>query len=89
MQRLHSLVSSKEMSFVDSTCSCEATSTSLTVFLTSTKVGALPLAVLIHPTQTAENYINAFKLLEDSFPSCFGGQTVSVFKSLKFSFLEN
>lgn len=81
MQRVQLLESSKEIIFVDSTCSCEATSTSITLFMTATKVGALPLAVLIHPAQTLESYHNAFKFLKDNFPLCFGGNSVSfIFK---------
>lgn len=77
MQRVQKLANSREMLFVDSTCSCESTATSLTVILTATKVGALPLAVLMHPTQTFENYASAFTLLKENFPKCFGGQEVS------------
>ena len=77
MQRLHSLQNSSEMIFIDSTCSCENSGTSLTVLLTASKVGALPLAVVIHPAQIFENYCSAFRLLKENFPFCFGGQTVS------------
>ena len=87
MQRLHSLESSKEMIFVDSTCSCESTSTSITILLTSTKVGALPLAVLIHPAQSTESYVNAFKLLKENFPLCFGGKSVSLLLNSVITFV--
>ena len=77
MQRVQKLETSSEMIFIDSTSSCEATSTSITVLLTATKVGALPLAVLIHPQQTTDSYVNSFRLLMETVPLCFGGKAVS------------
>ncbi|GFQ83454.1 SWIM-type domain-containing protein [Trichonephila clavata] len=47
MKRNHPLSSSKEIIFIDSTASCE-TSSIITIKLSATKVGALPLAVMIH-----------------------------------------
>lgn len=76
MKRTQMLDAAKEMVFVDSTCSCEASSATMTILLAATKVGALPLAVLIHPFQTMDNYLQAFKLLKHHFPRCFGGNDV-------------
>ncbi|GFS81935.1 uncharacterized protein TNCV_2497221 [Trichonephila clavipes] len=74
MKRNHHLFSSKEIIFIDSTSSCEASSSTITILLSATKVGALPLAVMIHASQSIQNYINAFQLLKMNFPQCFGGQ---------------
>ncbi|GFW10546.1 SWIM-type domain-containing protein [Trichonephila clavipes] len=79
MKRNHHLFSSKEIIFIDSTSSCEASSSTITILLSATKVGALPLAVMIHASQSIQNYINAFQLLKMNFPQCFGGQDVSRF----------
>ncbi|GFT65358.1 SWIM-type domain-containing protein [Trichonephila clavipes] len=73
MKRNHHLFSSKEIIFIDSTSS-EASSSTITILLSATKVGALPLAVMIHASQSIQNYINAFQLLKMNFPQCFGGQ---------------
>lgn len=81
MQRAHLLESSKEIIFIDSTCSCESTSTSITIFLTSTKIEALPLAVLIQPAQAIDSYVNAFRLLNDNFSLCFGRNAVFYFRT--------
>ncbi|GFY19477.1 SWIM-type domain-containing protein [Trichonephila clavipes] len=74
MKRNHHLFSSKEIIFIDSTSSCESSSSTITILLSATKVGALPLAVMIHASQSIQNYINAFQLLKMNFPQCFGGQ---------------
>ncbi|GFT14182.1 SWIM-type domain-containing protein [Trichonephila clavipes] len=74
MKRNHHLFSSKEIIFIDSTSSCEASSSTITILLSATKIGALPLAVMIHVSQSIQNYINAFQLLKMNFPQCFGGQ---------------
>ncbi|GFS68407.1 SWIM-type domain-containing protein [Trichonephila clavipes] len=78
MKRNH-LFSSKEIVFIDSTSSGEASSSTITILLSATKVGALPLAVRIHASQSIQNYINAFQLLKMNFPQCFGGQGVRRF----------
>ncbi|GFY01042.1 SWIM-type domain-containing protein [Trichonephila clavipes] len=74
MKRNHHLFSSKEIIFIDSTSSCEASSSTITILLSATKVGALPLAVMIHASQSIQNYINAFQLLKMNFPPMFWGQ---------------
>ncbi|GFQ68056.1 SWIM-type domain-containing protein [Trichonephila clavata] len=74
MKKNHPLSSSKEIIFIDSTASCETSSSTITIMLSATKVGALPLAVMIHSSQCMQNYINAFELLKMNFPQCFGGQ---------------
>lgn len=51
-------------------------SSTLTVMITATKAGAVPIAALIHQAQTTQNYVLAFQLLREHFPNCFGGQEV-------------
>ncbi|GFU19463.1 SWIM-type domain-containing protein [Trichonephila clavipes] len=79
MKRNHHLFSSKEIIFINSTSSCEVSSSTITILLSATKVGTLPLAVMIHASQSIQNYINAFQLLKMNFPQCFGGQDVRRF----------
>ncbi|GFY76252.1 SWIM-type domain-containing protein [Trichonephila inaurata madagascariensis] len=77
IKRNHHLSSSKEIIFIDSTSSCEASSSTITILLSATKVGALLFAVMIHASQSIQNYINAFQLLKINLPQCFGGTRLS------------
>lgn len=79
MERAHKLKCSQEIIFLDSTSSVDTTSNSITVILTPSKAGAIPLAILIHNGESEENYTNAFNLLKNKFPLCFGGNSVSNF----------
>nr|XP_054924601.1 uncharacterized protein LOC126528195 [Dermacentor andersoni] len=74
MQRAQSLDAAQEIIFVDSTSSCDVTRSTATIMLTTTKAGAVPIAVLLHSSQTTEGYSLAFQLLKDSCPSCFGNR---------------
>ncbi|KAH8020460.1 hypothetical protein HPB51_001901 [Rhipicephalus microplus] len=76
MRRAHNLELAREIVFVDSTASCDTTKCTVTVVLTVTKAGAVPLAVLIHKEQSTDGYLAAFKLLKEAHPLCFGGQSV-------------
>ncbi|XP_077486825.1 uncharacterized protein LOC144098184 [Amblyomma americanum] len=73
MKRTQGLSAAKEIIFVDSTASCDESQSSLTVVLTATAVGAMPLAVLLHSSQSSESYKAAFGLLKLSYPTCFRG----------------
>ncbi|KAH7948385.1 hypothetical protein HPB52_021092 [Rhipicephalus sanguineus] len=73
MRRAQQLKAASEMVFIDSTSSCDASHSTLTVLLTATNAGAIPIAVLIHNSQSTQGYCTAFTLLKDSFPTCFGG----------------
>ncbi|KAL5239398.1 hypothetical protein ACI65C_006808 [Semiaphis heraclei] len=75
MERAHKLKCSQEIIFLDSTSSVDTTSNSITVILTPSKAGAIPLAILIHNGESEENYTNAFNLLKNKFPLCFGGNS--------------
>ncbi|KAL5237136.1 hypothetical protein ACI65C_004546 [Semiaphis heraclei] len=74
MKRSQQLLSSQEIIFVDSTSSVDTTSSTVTVMLTPSKVGAIPLAILIHEGQSEQSYIRAFSLLQEHFPLCYGAK---------------
>ncbi|XP_077512084.1 uncharacterized protein LOC144123039 [Amblyomma americanum] len=74
MRRAQSLESAQELIFVDSTASCDTTRSTVTVLLTATKAGAVPIAVLIHSSQSREGYSLAFQLLKHCYPTCFGNR---------------
>ncbi|XP_077548927.1 uncharacterized protein LOC144162321 [Haemaphysalis longicornis] len=73
MRRAQQLHTARELIFVDSTSSCDATHATVTVLLAATSAGAVPIAVLLHNAQTAEAYATAFTLLKEAYPLCFGG----------------
>jgi len=77
MIRAQSLFSSKSIIFVDTSASCDSTSCNVTLMLTASKAGAVPIAVLLHEAQTTQSYEHAFALVKSTFPTAFGGQTVS------------
>lgn len=77
MKRNQRLPCSSEIIFIDSTSSCESTYSSITPILSATPGGAVPIAVLIHKSQTTICYEKGFRLLKKHFPRCFGGQTVN------------
>lgn len=74
MMRAHSKDFAHEMVFVDSSGSCDQASTCVTFLFSATKIGAIPLACILHTEQTEENYTQAFKLLRDTLKTDgFGG----------------
>lgn len=77
MQRAQALDVAAEIVFVDSTSSCDTTRCTVTVVLVATSAGAVPVAVLLHNEQSTAGYLAAFKLLKDTYPLCFGSQSVS------------
>ena len=60
MQRAHHLKASSEIIFIDSSSSCDVTQTAVTLVLTASKAGAVPLAVLLHENQTQLRCLFAF-----------------------------
>ncbi|KAL3217080.1 hypothetical protein MRX96_051055, partial [Rhipicephalus microplus] len=54
MRRAQHLESAQSITFVDSTSSCDLDGSTDTVLLTSTKAGAVPIAVLVHSSQSRE-----------------------------------
>lgn len=77
MQRAQALDVAGDIVFIDSTSSCDTTRCTVTVVLVATSAGAVPVAVLLHNEQSTEGYLAAFKLLKDTYPLCFGNQSVS------------
>lgn len=79
MKRCHKLLHSGEIIFLDSTCSVDATHSTLTIMLTASKAGALPICMLIHEGQTQDSYERAFQLLKNFSKHVFGENEVSIF----------
>ena len=77
MNRMQQIPQSSEIIFLDSTTGCESTGSTYTVFIVATKACGVRIAVMLHPSQTTESYTNAFSLLKETNPLCFGGKEVS------------
>jgi len=77
MKRAHSLPEASEIIFTDSTASCDAENTVVSIVLTATKGGAVPLCVLLHNRQDTAGYIHAYQMLAQHKPNCFGKKSVS------------
>ncbi|EEC09299.1 hypothetical protein IscW_ISCW019942, partial [Ixodes scapularis] len=73
MRRTQGLDTARQIVFLDSTASCDESQSTVTVVLTATPAGAIPLAVLLHSSQSTESYTAAFRLLKQNYPLCFGG----------------
>ncbi|KAE8743392.1 hypothetical protein FOCC_FOCC010997 [Frankliniella occidentalis] len=74
MKRAQSLACSSRIIFVDTSASCDSMSTNVTLMLTATKAGAIPIGILLHEAQTTESYERAFSLFKETFPNAFGGK---------------
>ena len=77
MIRAQQLFSSRSITFVDTSASCDSNSSNVTLMLCPTKAGAVPLCVLLHEAQTTESYAKSFSLVKETFPNAFGGERVS------------
>lgn len=75
MQWAQALDVVKDIIFIDSTSSSDTARCTVTVVLAATMAGAVPVVVLVHNEQSTEGYSTAFKLLRDTHPLCFGGQS--------------
>jgi len=84
MKRSQKLLSSQEIIFVDSTSSVDTTSSTVTVILTPSKAGAIPLAILIHEGQSEQSYVRAFSLLQEHFPLCYGAKEVHNTSNIRY-----
>lgn len=78
MKRAQLLDASREIIFCDSSSSCDTLETTITILLTATKAGTVPLGILLHQGQSTESYKAAFGFLKKTFPKCFGKSDVSV-----------
>lgn len=73
MKRAHEQAFASEICFIDSSGSCDQTSTVATFVIGVHKTGGIPLACLLHTAQTEMNYHLAFKILKTQYPAGFGG----------------
>jgi len=64
MLRAHNMPFSKNIVFVDSSGSCDQGGSCVTFFFGVSKVGGIPLGVVIHKYSISESYIQAFNLLK-------------------------
>lgn len=76
-RRVQDSTYAKGQIFIDSTSSCDATEATQTTVLAATPAGAVPLAIIIHNSQTREGYKLGFNMLKKYNPNCFGGEEVS------------
>jgi len=75
MKRAHCCSFSKNIVFVDSSGSCDQGNSSVTFFFGSSKIGGIPLGVIIHKHQTKNDYFHAFTLLKKCLGNiAFDGQ---------------
>lgn len=58
-----------EIVFIDSSGSCDQTSTCVTFIFTANKIGAMPLACVLHTEQTEANYTLAFSAVKEALES--------------------
>lgn len=75
MQRVIMKGLADEMVFIDSSGSCDQNNTCVTFIFTASKVGALPVSVILHTSQSENQYTLAFKgvkeFIEDKFNKSF------------------
>ncbi|KAJ8970404.1 hypothetical protein NQ317_017186 [Molorchus minor] len=64
MIRSHEREFAQEMVFIDSSGSCDQMNSCTTFVFAAHKIGAIPLAVILHTEQTEANYTLAFSLLK-------------------------
>ncbi|KAK3923362.1 Protein N-lysine methyltransferase METTL21A [Frankliniella fusca] len=74
MKRAQKQLSASEIIFTDTTSNVEFTQSSVTLMLTATSGGAVPIAILIHDTQSTDGYTKAYNLLKTNYSLCFGGK---------------
>ena len=69
MRRAHSTQFARDVCFVDSTASCDATNTAITFMLAPTVAGAVPLAVVMTDSTSYSSYAAGFSLLKTILPA--------------------
>lgn len=75
MKRANECRFAQEVVFVDSSGSCDQTNTCVTFFFAANKIGAIPLAIVLHTAQSESNYTLAFSAVKDALGiNSFGGQ---------------
>ena len=91
MRRVSKLASSSDISFVDSTSTVDCEHHSVTLVLTASPIGALPIGVIISKSQSESAYTEGFTLLktimeEDAFGGRGPNQGFILFSFLEHSF---
>ncbi|KAJ2952467.1 hypothetical protein O0L34_g6778 [Tuta absoluta] len=75
MQRVFMAGLGDEMVFIDTSGSCDQTNTCVTFIFAATKIGALPIVVILHTSQSEKNYTHCFqsakKCLEETCQKVF------------------
>lgn len=66
MKRVFLSTAYENMIFVDTTSSCDQTSSAITLVFTSHKIGGLPLACAIHTEQNESNYTLVFAAIKEA-----------------------
>jgi len=64
MKKAHSFTFSKDIVFVDLSGSCDQGNSTITLFFGASKIGGVPLGVVIHQHQTKHDYLNSFSFLK-------------------------
>jgi len=64
MKRAQLIDASRKIIFCDSSDSYDSLETIITILLTATKGGAMPLSILLHQGQSTESYKAAFEFLK-------------------------
>ena len=64
MRRVHSLTEASEICFVDTTLCVDKTNTSVTLLMTRSSIGALPLAVTVSTGQDEVDYLACFSAIK-------------------------
>ena len=64
MSRFLSKLKGKVPHFVDSACGCDQTDTSITSFLAPSEAGAIPIAIMLHDSQSTESYATGFNMIK-------------------------
>lgn len=65
MQRVFMAGLADEMVFMDTSGSCDQTNACVTFIFAATKIGALPAVVILHTSQSQENYTHSFQSAKD------------------------
>ena len=66
MKRVFLSTTFENMIFIDTTSSCDQTSSAITLVFTSHKIGGLPLACAIHTEQNESNYTLVFAAIKEA-----------------------
>jgi len=83
MKRAQATQMAGEVAFIDSTGHVDSSLASITVISTNSKIGALPLCVLITKQQTESNFRQGFELFKAHYPEGFGGNVVRYYMNFQ------